>query len=1045
MLRTTAVRKSNNPKLILLTGSAGSGKTRFCLNELAQVLNDSKSRLSSDVLYILPNAEHRERVTDLLLRQSIPGFFGNVISTFDEILDSLLRFGEIEFASDITRQLILKEICNASELSYFREAAKTRGFVELILGTISELKESLIGTNDFEKITTQLKTQFPHFSEKYDDISLIYSKYEKRLSELQLRDRHDALFLLEEKLKSGTFNVNRFQFKQVWIDGFFDFSNLQLSFIRLLAAHSDQITITLTYEPNSKRKHLFLIASETRNTILKIGFRDQALPKKTYRFQNEILNHVEENVFSDGSIKIDSGNSAVTILDATGIAGELEMIAREIKRIASISKINFSDIALLFRNVNPYAGALRSVFAHYGIPIEVHEREELRFNPLAKAFASLIKILVNGWAREDVFNFLKSGYIKLDREFVWEFERAALREGILNGRDHWLKRFPVAPFTALNEIDQKLSAASGALEIANILRQSIKSLGLSNLDTKLTDENQKDFAALKRLDGLFLEICRKHKDESVNFKWFSEILLRLIDIDLFAFHSRDKNKVQIYNVSLARQKEYRIVFIPGLLEKNFPIQIKEDPILSDSERQAANQSETIFRERLPRQSLEKFFFYLAVTRASEKLYLSYPRFDLEGKEALPSFYVEEVRKLFSNEIPCQQESIGDLFPKPEQIVTEKDAAAHTIHYLWHRDERKSLYEREASAIYYNQFRSADWFQRMSKSLLSPAESGLKDARIKEILVNQNQIMTASRLETYAQCSYRFFADYELQLQEEEDQIDSKVVGTIMHDVLQYLHEWLKAAGKISIEEIKAKCRELLQNAFEKNPLTGDYGYRIAIQKGRIEDMLLRVIDLEIAKGKLPMEKLVPQYFEYEFGSNNDFLVIEKDGRSVQIRGKIDRIDTDLSKTYGLVIDYKTGKKFKSRALIDGTQLQLPIYILAMKQKLGLKPLGGHLYSLSQTVSSGFHHKNYLQELEIRKNAKTLWGSEDWDQLFDQIETRILNHTEEIRSGKIEVRPRECADFCPYSSVCRIEKWRLESIYREMSKEDQIQYHTEKIK
>ena len=42
---------------------------------------------------------------------------------------------------------------------------------------------------------------------------------------------------------------------------------------------------------------------------------------------------------------------------------------------------------------------------------------------------------------------------------------------------------------------------------------------------------------------------------------------------------------------------------------------------------------------------------------------------------------------------------------------------------------------------------------------------------------------------------------------------------------------------------------------------------------------------------------------------------------------------------------------------------------------------------------------------------------------------------EIASSEIPVRPRDCETFCPYDTVCRIEKWKLPIILEEIKEED----------
>jgi hypothetical protein len=74
----------------------------------------------------------------------------------------------------------------------------------------------------------------------------------------------------------------------------------------------------------------------------------------------------------------------------------------------------------------------------------------------------------------------------------------------------------------------------------------------------------------------------------------------------------------------------------------------------------------------------------------------------------------------------------------------------------------------------------------------------------------------------------------------------------------------------------------------------------------------------------------PARFEHEFGldSEGHSLALD-DGQVLTFRGRIDRVDA-LAKGGIQVVDYKTGKSgnYKRDSLAGGTQLQLPIYLLA---------------------------------------------------------------------------------------------------------------------
>ena len=63
---------------------------------------------------------------------------------------------------------------------------------------------------------------------------------------------------------------------------------------------------------------------------------------------------------------------------------------------------------------------------------------------------------------------------------------------------------------------------------------------------------------------------------------------------------------------------------------------REDPILGDAAR-----SRSGLDTAADRQAEERFLFELAISRATEETILSYPRFDEQGEDTLPSFFLED--------------------------------------------------------------------------------------------------------------------------------------------------------------------------------------------------------------------------------------------------------------------------------------------------------------------------------------------------------------------------------------------------------------------
>src|SRR3989338_8097927 len=676
---------THQSKLILLIGPAGSGKTQVCtqafetairyrfqkcqvqpqtISEPGTFGNGTGLLLADDLFFLLPTAEHRSRVLDLVLRGGLPGFFHSRITTFDRMLAESLKVSGIEFASEVTRRLILREVCAHLPFQYFGDAANTKGFLDLVSEFIAELKEFLITPERFKQYAGRLAQKFPEFKLKYEDLVLIDEAYEKELQARGLVDRRDSLRILDEGIKRGEFH--RPQISKVWIDGFSDFSELQLAFIGFLARHSDEVTVTLTIDQDSSRRPaLFQTVRETCLALQDMGFETQFAGNQNHRAKTEALGYLERELFVDGQANTeflsfprkresivrgsplktcgdDNQNetcqSSIQIFEATGLSGEIEMITREIKRLSKLHGYHYSDMAVILRNAGPYLSVIQSVFRKFQIPVEIHERLRLLTTPVARTVISILQVFLAGWNRKDLLNFLKSSYVRKGSDDIPALELVALQKGIFKDREFWLKTFP--EYKILNDIARfedeywKIKTAQG---FSAWLKTLMNHFGLLEFPDSADEKTKIDRESVRRIMLLLEELKGKHLKTFLNStnvipasfwreskddgsppkacgddamalgasqentqaprplagkagndiaRFLVEEFLTLTEVDLFSVHSRDKNKVQLYNVSLARQKEYKVVFLAGLLEKQFPLQVKEDPVLSDRERRA---------------------------------------------------------------------------------------------------------------------------------------------------------------------------------------------------------------------------------------------------------------------------------------------------------------------------------------------------------------------------------------------------------------------------------------------------------------------------
>ena len=1052
----------------LLIGPAGCGKTHRLLADFDETLRLSKHPLAEDFFFILPSAEHTDRIIHLILQRGHKGFFHRRVTTLSRLITEVFRVEQERVASNVTRFIFLREILERHTFEYFHSMQKSPGLLQLLSNFIAELREAMISPLQFRSQMDQLKKLEPDLATKYEALASVYEAYDEKLRSENLIDRHDLFRLFREKKERGEFRHLRF--KKIWIDGFFDFSNLQLEYLKELAELTDEMTISLTQDSARDRRGVFEMVSQTEKILTEMGFKPRFLKPISHRTKEPALIHLERNIFKmvPGTFEPNDQKvpgticESVSIFEAIGMQGEIEMIAREIERLYRSGEYRFSDFALLLRNVGPYENVIRSVFGRYDLPLELHERERLDFSPMIHAVVTLLKIFYDGWKRTDLIHFLKSCYVvhlgtaAKDYEWAGELEYRAHREGVLRGREDWVK--PWAGYEnnrglrEFNEEKKQNLAALCALEDAflkakefpefkKLLTEAIRrTFGIFQVHDSMADSVRRDAASARRLEAILEEMRASfsRSKAEITFRSFAEHFFRLTELDLYSMHQRDKNRVQVYSVSLARQKEYRVVFVVGLLEKSFPVQIKEDPIFSDWERRlVTSHSSHPLRERLPRQSLERYLFYLAVTRASDRLILTCPRLDLEGKESLPSFYLEEVRGIFPAGLREEKQDLSRPYAAVEEAVNQRELEIAVMGDAWDPaispDKERFLFSLTSRL-----FREPGTRERFVRSL-QENEPRLTDAAIREGDYFRATATSATRLEEYGKCPFKYFSSRVLKLKDPEEEINIKQKGTILHQVLEeyFLHRSKSQPDLFEREKARSFILTELEKALAQNPLVSEKKYQFELDREELREMLERFFDQELAR--LRESSFEPKYFEFSFGAGkrDDAPPLEVEGAEgkILLTGKIDRIDVDKSGRYGLVIDYKRSVQFSAEDVQFGKALQLPIYIAALEKFLKLKPVGGEFYSLKERKKRGFYHGGHAAAFdEFPAQSRKLSDKEFYETLERSMNfIRLFSHG--MAHLEIPVKPRYCDPYCPYPSVCRIQKWKVPFIVDQIKEED----------
>ncbi len=1043
---------------ILLAGPADSGKTRRILDEFIEALRTSPDPLAEDIFLVVPSIEHTDRIISLIVQKDVKGFFHRRVTTLPRLLTEVFGLGEERLASSVTRYLMLRELFQKHSWPVFESVSQSPGFLQLMLQFIAELKESRIDPAAFRTGMNRLKGLEPDLSAKYEALAAIYESYQTMLAERGLLDRPDLFEIYQERKQAGLFRTRRF--RKIWLDGFFDFTPLQLAYLRELGEMTDQLTVTLTWDGAPERETLFDSVRETARLLETLGFETERMKRSAA--PAHVLEQLERQVFSSRKPeRLMPPSPAVTFFEAIGLEGEIEMAARRIRHLYQEGDYRFSDFAVLLRQIGPYGGAIRSIFSRYGIPVEIHERERLGFSPLIQVLVKMLRIFRDGWRRADVIDFLKSSYVRQlgdvpkSYEQIAALENAALMQGIFRGRDAWLapwfekrkvnealEAIKTACLKPLADLEDALKAGTEVTALRRHLTAAVeKTFGMAEIPDSEEESVRRDAASLRRFYAILDEIERGAflNQGQMSLEDFADRFIRITEIDLYSLRDRNKNKVQVYDISLARQKEYKVVFLSGLLERQFPVQIREDAVLSDWERRLFNGGgEVQLRERLPRQSLERFLFYLGMTRAHEQLYLTWPRVDLEGHESLPSAYIDEVRSLFrSPETMTVQQDLSRPFPDIDEAAGRRELEMGLMGELWkpeaaQRQEKPLLLwlsgELTRAEESRQKFQRA--FYEIEDRLTDPALAGLFGA----------QSTSATRLEEYAKCAFRYYARFVLKLQDPEENVNVMIRGSVLHKVLEVCFaRWAAQGHYPDLREAWREALQELEKVLLEMPLLIEKQYQYELTKEDMKETLRLFLEYELER--LRQSPFKPRYFEYDFGGrepDGPALVLEQEGHQVSIRGKIDRIDFNPETGAARVIDYKRTATFDRKNLDLGVALQLPIYARVAEKLIGLRPAAAELYSLKDRKLDGFYQEAFREHFpEMGRRRPWMLEGAAFQEVLARSERFIHRFAKAMTGMQIAVRPRECSKYgpCAYSPVCRIEKWKRPMILEEIREED----------
>ena len=1064
-----------------IIGAAGSGKTEYMQNELGKAVKDKKT-----CYVIVPEQQSVEYESALCER------FGDEVNLYCEVLNFerlpnriAREYGNLA-VNNIDKggacallSLVAEELKDS--LTEYSSVAGDADFASSMFSLISRMKMALVTPEMINKgIEEGSFESDSRIKSKLHDIALIYGEYEKHFSE-KLYSPNDALTTLSKELPDKPFFRNAY----VFIDGYYTFTEQEYAIIKEIIVQSSHTYISLTVDENRSFFDENASCAQRLRNMARNGF-DDYYTSEPIRFEKKSLAYIERNLFKSNPKPYPCDDGAVKLITAKNRFDEAEAAANEICNYIR-SGGRYKDIAVITGNSDAYAPIVDSVFSRAEIPVYMSAKEELAVKPLFSFLLSSISVAVEDFSLASVKRYVKSGFTDLTvnecdvllsyaqswklrgkawyGEEPWTLNPEGYSENGLSPRAEKLLKIAnqardkiVPPLAALRDtLMQKELTVEKALKALynHLISMNADGQLLSDAEKALKcgerEKSERIIQLWKHLINIFDQLYAVCGDKKITPKRLQSLIRLMCDCYSLGAIPAYADAVTFGSASLIRAGGSKMVIVLGVIDGEFPASVQNGGFFSRDEAVVLEEIGLPLADTMEKQlNTNRFFVYSAFSAPSSFLVLTCPRSELSGGDLRQSAAWLAIRKML-----------------PEVKVTEYDC--------------EELYSRESIASNFPLIEQGEIKNELSKILKGKnvgfyeAYPKVQDRESSIIFREESLNLSPSKFETYAKCPFSFFGNYLLELKEKKtNEFSMPEIGNFIHKILDQFMRECVSSGKFVCpsEEERNKSVERLSKKYFLDVI-GDY---FADDKRFMHTYKNMVRTIGFVAENLCAEfsdsDFVPTGFEFKIGLKNEdipAISYDVDGKTVRLRGSIDRVDTyEANGTkYVRVIDYKTYSKPFSLDLVEyGLDSQLLHYLYAYCEKKGAHPAGVFYYTVKlpeitvngretddeikklieknisrngillndpDIVSAMSHSFKYVpaklnKDGTLSKQYRNIYSSEDFEEISKTLREKVCGLAEDIFNGKMDVSPLElekknveACKYCALGDICRNKK------------------------
>jgi ATP-dependent helicase/nuclease subunit B len=1017
-----------------LLGPAGSGKTFRCLAEIRAALAASPEgppplrfgAASPPLVLLAPKQATFQLERQLLADSALTGYTRLNIFSFERLARFVLDALDVPMPSGLLaeegRVMVLRALLmrHENKLKLFRPSARRPGFAQQLSQLLGELQQHQFTAAKLRALSVRPDLR-RELQDKLHDLALLFEAYTNWLAKNQLQDGNRLLDAATSALRATLDpRPSTLGLQSLWLDGFAEMTPQELDLLAAILPRCDHATLAFCLENETKAETSWLsIWSSIGKTFQQCRQRLDNAPdcevsveilkrdRDKSRFISPALRELEmrwQN--STGVPPAKSGADETSVLHSIRLAAcanpeaEAVFAAREILRFVRHGA-RFRDAAVLVRSLDGYHKPLARAFRRYGIPFFLDRREFVAHHPLAELTRSALRTVAFDWPHDDWFAALKAGFSPVNEAEVDRLENEALARGWHGAK--WREPISIADNPELEKFLERLRerilppfqnfAAQLArwrnkptgTQLAEALREFWSGMKIEPTLERWSLAGPEKSPAATRQSSLHLTVWEQMNvwldnvtlafaDEALALRdWLPILEAGLANLTVGVVPPA-LDQVLIGAVDRARNPDLKLALVLGVNETIFPAAPAAPTILTDADRDEMSQHTGApgpdLRERLAR---ERYLGYIACTRASEKLVVTFSRLDADGKTLNPSPFIAHLRRIVpgldieevSGEVkladaehmseiasslmvvrsseqerrpPARREEVGvqasacapagRLKPELQHAGPEAGAPSHETVKNW--DELLAL-----PAL-------AGWLDNLRQLREPDPAEGLSPV-FAEKLFGPILHSSVSRLEEFAQCPFRFFVHSGLRAEERKVfELDAREQGSFQHEVLKMFHEQLSAEGRRwrdltppDARERVGKITAALARDYRDGLLSTDEQnqFTARVLAESLQDFVETLVTW--MRGQYEFD---PAVAELEFGIGADgapaWEIDLGAGHRLALRGRIDRIDLcreTAGRALCVVMDYKSGQKKLDKILVEhGVQLQLLAYLATIR-------------------------------------------------------------------------------------------------------------------